>query len=240
MTPRPFILAAFFATSLSVSAQVALWNFNSPTPDANTGTGTTNPVFGTGTLSVIGGVAAPTFSSGDANGGSSDLSTGDDSGLQTTGYPAQGAADLSAGVQFNISTVGFSVSSFTFDLRTSNTSSRFFTVTYSLDGTNFIPSGTVFSSPAGDTWNNLSTVDFSGIAGASDNPNFAVRIVSTFAPATSTYVAASNGTPATYAGGTYRFDMVTLNGSSIPEPSTVILGLVGLGGLMALRRRRSA
>jgi hypothetical protein len=86
-------------------------------------------------------------------------------------------------------------------------------------------------------------VDLSSIAGVAENPNFAFRIVAAFAPGTSEYLAA-NSTSNYAAGGTWRFDMVTLNGTAaaVPEAGSLAgLSLVALGMAAAgIRRRRQA
>ncbi|MFX7980977.1 hypothetical protein ABTK42_19300, partial [Acinetobacter baumannii] len=69
---------------------VTQWNFNSPTPDNNTATGTTVPSIGTGTASLVGGVTSPGFNSGV---GSSDPAAADNSGWQTSNYPASGSGN---------------------------------------------------------------------------------------------------------------------------------------------------
>jgi len=76
-------------------------------------------------------------------------------------------------------------------------------------------------------------VDLGGIAGVANNANFGFRIVSIFAPGTSAYAASNSGS--TYAGGTLRYDMVTVTGV-IPAPGAV--ALLGLAGLAGTRRRR--
>lgn len=252
-------LTAFAGLPVAVDAQVITqFNFNSPTPDANVATGTTTPSTGTGSVALIGGTTA-IFASGDANGGSTDPVTGDDSGYGVTTFPAQGSNNETAGLQVSVSTLGFQNIQLTYDLRHSNTASRFESVSYTTDGTNYIrlslsptnaSAGTgagatfgaagTFSGPAGDTWFNNRTVNFTGIAGVDNNPLFAVRIVSSF-DGTTGYVASSGtGTYATT--GTWRFDQVTV--SAIPEPSTY--ALLALGGGLALcgyvrhRRPRTA
>jgi MYXO-CTERM domain-containing protein len=233
------ILAAVAGLAVSANADIVTqWNFNSPIPDAATGTGTTAPSTGSGTLSLLGGITS-SFSSGDANGGSSDPASGDDSGLQTTGYGAQGAGSGTRGVAFAVSTVGFQNITISVDNRHSNTSSKYVQIQYSLDGLNFTSAGLsgngIFSaSTGGDTWYNGRSVDLSAIAGASNNANFAFRVVTVFAPGTNAYEASTSG--ASYAGtGTLRFDMVTVNGV-VPAPGA--MALLGLGALAAGRRRR--
>ncbi len=228
------LIASFLPASAAVITQ---WNFNSTVPDAAVGTGVTTPSTGAGTSLALGTTAS--FASGDANGGSSDLTTGDDSGWGITGFPGTGAGDLAEGVQFAVDTTGYTTIILNFDLRHSNTSSRYEAVRYTLDGSTWITAA-FFTGAAGDTWFNNRTVDFSSISGAGNNPNFGIQIVSAFettaiGSGAADFVASNTGS--TYAGtGTWRFDMVTVSGTSVPEPTVGLLGAIGILGL--LRRRR--
>ena len=235
MTIRSIIAAATIATLAgSAHAQIfAQWNFNSIIPDAGTSTGTTIPSIGTGTFSAVGGVTT-TFASGDANGGSSDPATGDDSGLNTSTFAAQGTGSGARGVQFAVSTTGLTAIVVSWDQRHSNTSSRFVQFQYSTDGLAFTDFGSVFSASAGDTWFNNRSVDLSSISAVENNANFAFRIVSVFDPSSTNY-SASTSTAAYSSAGTWRFDMVTV--TSIPSPASA--ALLGLAGLAATRRRRA-
>jgi len=235
----------------AASAQITQWNFNSIVPDAATGTGTTTPNIGTGSISNIGGTTT-TFASGDASGGSSDPAVGDDSGWNLTAFPAQGSGSGTAGLQGLASTAGFSNISVSWDLRTSNSGSRYYQFQYTLDGSAAIPSyipfggdaNNVFTSGGGDFWNNNNLVDLSSVAGANNNANFGFRIVSVFSPVGFTNLTpvtfgpnqgyrAANADDRAYAtSGTWRFDMVTV----VPAPGA--LALLGLGGLALSRRRR--
>jgi hypothetical protein len=212
---------------------ITQWNFNGQAPGVEN---SPTPSIGVGAASLVGGVTSTGFSSGTANGGSSDPALTGNFGWQTTTYAAQGTANRSRGVQFNVSTVGKQDIVVSFDLRHSNTSSRYEQFQYSLNGINFVDS-TLFDGNAGDTWFNNRTVDLSSIAGVNNNANFSFRVVAAFD--TSGAYAPSNST-ATYATtGTWRFDMVTVNGvTAVPEPSSIaLLSLVGIGGF-ALRRLR--
>ena len=81
------------------------WNFNSNPPDVSNSTGSTLPSVGTGTFTLIGGLTQA-FSSGSANGGSSDPAITDNTGLQTSAFAAQGTNNKTCGIQFRVSTVG--------------------------------------------------------------------------------------------------------------------------------------
>lgn len=223
-------LLATLACSAS-AATLTQWNFNSLVADGSTGTGSALPSVGSGTISLIGGVTNPGFNSGF---GSSDPAASDNSGFQTTTYAAQGAGDKSRGVQFAVSTLGFKDIVISYDLRHSNTSSRFEQVQYSVDGTNFIDVAS-FDGNAGDTWFNNRSVDLGAIAGVADNANFAFRIVAMFAPGTSAY-APSNPANNYATSGTWRFDMVTVSASPVPVPAALPL-LASALGLIVVRRR---
>jgi hypothetical protein len=236
------VLSTAAFTTFSTTAQaltLTQWNFNSPTPDGNASTGTITPNIGSGTASLIGGTTA-TFASGDANGGSTDPITGsptDDSGWNVTGFPAQGTANKTAGVQFLVSTVGQQNIVITFDQRHSNSVANAFQFQYTLDGSSYVDS-TLFTANAGDTWFNNRTVNLSSITGANDNANFGFRIVSAFNP--TAYVGTTTGT--SYATtGTARFDMVTVSADPVPEPTTIATGLLAVGaGRMIQRKRQKA
>jgi hypothetical protein len=259
------LIALVAAAGSANAAVVTQFNFNSNPSDANTATGITTPSTGAGSISTIGGVTN-IFASGDASGGSTDPNVGDDSGFQTTSYPSASAGNETAGIQVFASTVGFTDISVSWDQRHSNTSSRFWAFFYTIDGSSWTrlslsaananpgatpsagaPASTAglfggngtFSAfdgsqtGAGDDWFNGRTVNLTGIAGVANNANFGFRVVSSFGSGSS-YVASSGGN---YAGtGTARFDMVTVSGI-VPTPGAA--ALMGIGGLVAARRRRA-
>ncbi|PPC88031.1 MAG: PEP-CTERM sorting domain-containing protein [Methylotenera sp.] len=235
MMKQLVIAAALMAAGSANADTITQWNFNSVPADTSTSTGTLTPNIGAGVISLLNGVTTTGFNSGV---GSSDTAS-DNTGFQTTTYAAQGAQNELRGVQYNVSTVGFSDITVSYDLRHSNTSSRYEQFQYSIDGTNFTDFA-LFDGNVGDAWFNRS-VDLSSIAGADNNASFSFRVVAAFAPTTAGYLA-SNPT-SNYAGGTWRFDAVTVSGATVaavPEPESYALLVAGLGFVgFASRRRQS-
>ena len=224
-------LALISATLPAHAVVLVQWNFNSVVADGNTSTGTTAPSFGVGTAALQGTTA--TF----ATGSPTDTPV-DNSGWNTTGYPAQGTADKTEGAAFFFSTAGFTNVQFNWEQRHSNTSSKYAQVQYTLNGGAAwadAPIG-LFLAIGGDTWHSRS-IDLTGVAGADDNANFGVRVVSTFRPGTMAYDPSNPGS--TYGGnGTWRFDGVVASAAPIPEPGTYAMLLAGLAAVAFVARRR--
>ncbi len=194
------------------------------------------PSMGAGTFAVIGGPAIEWATGWDRN----TAATGGRA-PNTRGYPAQGTGSGTAGIEVQVSTVGYMDIIVDWDHRNSNTSSSWVQFQYSVDGTSFSSAGLLndglFSALGGDTWHAPRMVDLSSIAGVADNANFAFRVVAVFVPGTSEYTSANPNS--TYAGtGTQRFDNVTVSGNVVPEPATVAALVAGLGVLAARRRRK--
>jgi endonuclease/exonuclease/phosphatase family metal-dependent hydrolase len=199
---------------------VALWNFNSPVPDGNETTGTLSPAIGAGVAVVLGGVTG-TYT---IPNGSSDPDTVDNSNWRITTWPAQSTQNKQNGVRFNVPTVGWSNLRLLWDLRNSNTASKYTRLQYTTNGIDFRDLQLV-TMPF-ETWKNGQTASFVGVAGVENNPRFAFRFVTEFeSTATgsglSGYVTC-NPTNVYGSAGTLRFDMVTLTGDPTVQSVSVL------------------
>lgn len=231
------VLAA--AAASGANADI-LWTFNSLPTDNAFATGTLIPEMGAGTAGLFGGVTS-TFASGNASGGSTDPElSSNDSGWNLSGWAPQGTDSGLRGAEFAASTAGlFANILVTFDGRHSNSMSRFIQVSYDLgDGNGFrttglTGAGILEADLGGDRWYNGRSIQIP--ATAANNPGFKFRIASIFAPSTSVYATATS-TTVYGTTGTLRLDMVRLSGE-IPTPGSAVL--LGLGGLVATRRRRA-
>ena len=211
-----FLLGALMTFAQTTLAQ---WNFNG---DATTtvpgGTSAPTPSVGAGSAAIVGGLT-PSFASGVASGGSSDPVTTSppNYGWGTTNYAPLGTENKQRGVQFNVSTVGYTGITFMYDQRLSNSSNNTYVVQYSINGTDWVDAQTFTFTPAatgtGDTWYKNRTVDLSSVTALDNNANAAFRVVSAFDPTTGNYLASTSTT--TYATtGTSRFDMVTISAAA--------------------------
>jgi hypothetical protein len=121
---------------------------------------------------------SPSFSDGSTN---DPASTADDSGWNTTHYPSSGTSNKLTGVQFNVSTLGYSNIVVRWDQRVSSTGSKYYRLQYTTDGANFADFSTPVTIAVGasaTTYYEAQTNNLTAISGANDNPNFAIRIVS--------------------------------------------------------------
>ena len=164
----------------------------------------------------------------------------------------------SQGAEFQVSTMGFTNLQLSFDWSPTTQGEANLQVEYSLNGSTFLNvPASLFTVPTGvvamtnttsantvmggyiQTLNNTSfnngiVVNLSGIAGAANDPNFAVELVnaSTGADDISTTGKALNNTS-----GNWRFDEVSIN--AVPEPGPCALVGLSLAGLALLAYRRA-
>jgi len=222
------------AAASSRAAVLAAWNFNGPL------TGTLQPVQGSGRLDPVG-VGISIFASAEVGGGSSDPVVGSppDYAWQVSGFPQQGTASGSAGIQGLVDTRGHGAISVSFDFRGTAGSARHQQFQYTLDGRTFVDWGEPILATGVDPWSIGRRFDLGTVGAADDNPLFGFRVVSVFAPGTDAYRAVAAAS-AYSTSGTWRFDMLTVSGEPLDAvaavvplpPSALLLG----GGLLLLAR----
>jgi len=206
------VLLFLTASQAALADELAVWNFN----DSNL-----NVDHGSGTLTSNLNVANVLFAAGTTN----NARQGDIAGQALSLQGGSGNANNGRHLTFNVSTVGFSNIIVSFATQGTSTGFNSNQFQYSLDGINFIDFGppyvplTAFGSVP---------IVFSlvSIAGLNNNPDAAFRIV-------------FNG--ATSSTGTNRIDNFVVEGSgstTIPEPTTAVLLLSGLGAVYKLKRSR--
>lgn len=205
---------------------VSAWSFDSSPPDFDVTTGVITPSLGNGVITTQSSITY-TFATGFPNAG--DLN--DNSGwnpVPFAGIP-QGAGDpplsptnplpKSRYLQFAADTTNFTDIQISFEHRFSDTAVNTFVVQYTLDGNSWVDAMT-FTAPAGSTWYQH-VVDLSDVAGANNNPNFAVRLAADVDPNTGQYAPARSlsnlGT-----GGTWRVDNFRISGNGTAGPPVSI------------------
>jgi hypothetical protein len=221
------------AVSLAQPTQLAFWNFNE-----------SDPLDGAAMLAADGGVFASqaqiainlaniVYNNNGRGFLGSPLDPGTDGrnwALQTTDYPAQGQDSGLAGIVVSVPTTGYQNIVVKFDVRWSNTASKFLAVEYTTDGGVNWTRARVLQALRGDRWHGdtnanggygaLVELDLSADSAVNNNAQFAFRVVTIFDPNTGTqYTAAQSGSNYTTRG-TLRYDLIEILGeeaSSGPE-----------------------
>jgi hypothetical protein len=143
--------------------------------------------------------------------------------LQTTNYPAQGQNPGQAGIVVSVPTTGYKDIVVKFDVRWSNTSSKFLAVEYTTDGGLNWARVRTLEARRGDRWHSepdpngygeLVQIDLSSDASVNNNAQFAFRVVTIFDPATEQYTAAQSGRDYSNQG-TLRYDLIEVLGTEL-------------------------
>jgi len=204
-----YTLLSVFVLAITANAQTTItqWNFDNST---------NNATVGSGTISLIGGIAAadPAYVTGWTGTATGGLA------FNTTTYPEQGVASGTAGFNFALSTVGYSNITAVLDRRGSNTASKWEQYEYTTNGTTW----NIVGNNGGALTAQYVPITITFPAGAANSATFQFRIVSIFAPTTSAY--ATIGATSTYGtGGTWRIDNVTVSGTSLSVKENNIASL---------------
>jgi hypothetical protein len=259
-----------FAVTAS-AATITQWNFgtvtaapdNHPSPDVGSGVATVlgmdnnytfssnNTITGTGTFTTT-----TVFSTGSAASADIVATSGDPNGFANTwrirgpsntqgdplgnGWALQ-APQYTQGAQFSTSTVGFTNISFHFDWFTTNQGVKNLQEQYTIDGTNWININGPLTAVA-NGFALTQTINFSAIAGASNDPNFGVRLVSAYSTSLTplNYGSADGAQSGVYNNnsGNWRFANVGFAGT-VPEPPSWLLSVAGGLSLLLGRRCRA-
>jgi hypothetical protein len=255
------------------SATISQWSFpvaatppdNSPAPDFGPGVasvlGMTNAafVFSSGNTITGTGTFIPTTVITTGSQAAADIlaTAGDPSGDANawrirgastgTGTPSGNGWNLAApqfsqGAQFSVDTTGFTNINFSADWFTTNQGVKNMQPQYTTDGVTWNAIGPLLTA----TQNGWAMINFPLPAGAANDPNFGVRLVSAYTPSLSplNYGSADGAQSGVYNNnsGNWRFTAVNVTGTPVPEPSSMLIAACGLVGLMfcGWRRRRTA
>ncbi len=213
----------------SFAQSVATWTFETTSASI---TGSSNHIdniaadAGSGTASGVHASASTTWSSPAGNGSAHSFS---DNNWAVGDY-----------AQFQLSTVGFTGLSLSYDQISSSTGPRDFTLSYSLDGSTFTTIGSTYqvlaNATPNPTWNattasSLYTFNYNLGSSIDNSPTVYFRI-------TDSSTTAANGTTVATTG-TDRIDNFSVFTTPVPEPSSVAIGIAGgLAGLVIWKRRK--
>ena len=227
--------------SASAAQTITAWTFEG---------NVTTPSTGSGSAALIGGTTAG-FADGNLSGRA----------WNTANYPAQSTGYGTAGVQFNVSTLGYDLITISYDHLASARASRWAELQYTLNRNAATPDWVTYDSNGGalspqDTFT-ANFYDLSNVPGVDNNAAFAFRIVSVFSPVTfnpgvpiqqyGAFSAYHRAGPDSLRGGSYDpsgtwlFDNVMVSSMAVPVPEPGTLSLIlcagAAVGFVGLRRR---
>lgn len=211
-----FLTVTSLISPCTINAQevITAWNFDQQNLTPSTGAGTATTIGGTIGSYATGNPVLYAWS--------------------TTNYPAQGINTGTAGVQFNVSTVGYRDIIINWENRNSNSAANRLRLTYTINGTDWIDfnasdanatnfnDGSSVGFDAGRYTTNVAdwffrSANFTAITGAEQNPDFAIRLVTEYVDGID-----YGGTVTGYTtDGTIRFENVIISGTPQSLPPTI-------------------
>ncbi|HLN52439.1 MAG TPA: T9SS type A sorting domain-containing protein [Lentimicrobium sp.] len=213
------ITSMILPCAISAQEVITAWNFDQQNLTPSTGTGTAATTGGTIGSYATGNPILYAWS--------------------TTNYPAQGSNSGTAGVQFNVSTAGYTDIIINWESRNSNSAANRLRLQYTLNGTDWLNfeasdanatnfnDGSSVAFDAGRYTTNAAdwffrSADLSAISEVGQNPDFAFRLVTEFFDATS-----YGGTITDYTtDGSIRFENVIISGTAeVLPPSLTSLSI---------------
>lgn len=205
------VLLLLIGAKSSRATEITIWNFNDSNLLAD---------FGAGTLTSDFNVANILFAAGTTNNARQGAPAGQALSLQG----GTATANNGRNITFSVSTLGFANIIISFATQGTSTGFNANQFQYSLDGLSWTNFGSPFA-PATAFGSTPLVFNLSAIPGLNDNPNAAFRII-------------FNGS--TTSTGNNRLDNLVVEGTSttIPEPTTALLLLTGLTGILGLKRKR--
>jgi PEP-CTERM motif len=204
------LLLLFLAVPSLHATEIAIWNFNDSDLAVDHGSGVLTSDFNL--INIL-------FAAGTSN----NARLGDAAGQALSLQGGTGTANNGRNVTCSVSTIGFSNIIVSFATQGTSTGFNSNQFQYSLDGITFVDFGPPFT-PASVFGAVPIVFSLVSIVGLNDNPNAAFRIV-------------FNG--ATSSTGNNRIDNIVVEGTgtTIPEPTTMLLLLTGLASLAGFKRK---
>jgi hypothetical protein len=226
-------LAVFAAAQAST---VTDWNFGTlPITSSDNTPAPTTDITGTSTASIIGMDGGPEGDITNETGAPGNTDVWRVRGTSNNGWDST-AGQYTQGAQFNVSTVGQSNVSLSFNMAASNNGIEGLEVQYTTNGTTWVNDQAITLGTAYTTY----TVSLSGVAAASNDANFGIRLVSAYTGG-SQYETPTGNAAYTNGQGNWRISDVQIDATPVPLPAAFPLLLSALGGLglTGIKRRSS-